>query len=715
MTSSDDGTEAAGRRHRSSEPRISRWRRRQDKDVEQFDPDDMAKVLRRAADEDRQRQGDMASSPTQIDPERDTGNKRAISDALVQGLADPSPAGDRKHVLPRRRSDRETPAVPVDRPENQRRATSEQGSLEARLLAAEDHDERAHPLASERDDVEGRVRTLTEAAAAAAEERATLEQLVSDQARMLEEARADRASVQDLNERHAEQIQQLQADLQQAEQRARTLATESAARATEHSERVRALVAEREAAEERARALSEEVSGGAGDQDAVNERSTRERAALEQALAQAVRLADEARTSKAKADAEIAALRARLAQAGAEPHPADDRLVGLEAALAAAEERIRALTEDAAERTTQHTERVDILLTDVEAAEHVAQEARRVAQQSEARMFEARAEVQLAVEQRTAAVSEAHQALAEAHALASEQTQARLEAEARVESLERQLGEAHVLPVFSPVARPAEVTAPEPEPEAVVVPAEEPEEPEDEIAPEPEAVVVPAEEPEEPEDEIAPEPEPEAVVVPAEEPEEPEDEIAPEPEPVPEAEAYDWSEPVEYEDVEEETPEPEPDPWPIAAAGSTAARAPSTTYDAKHGAGLIGPAAGVVALACGAAVGWMAYQATVMDYLAISLILTAIALLGLAVALRQRSQTSEVHIERGTLRLRFGDQHHTFYLNSPSTELAMTGQPGDRDWQIQVLRKGRPPVSIDHKDVDPVTFTETLRHWRPDL
>ena len=123
----------------------------------------------------------------------------------------------------------------------------------------------------------------------------------------------------------------------------------------------------------------------------------------------------------------------------------------------------------------------------------------------------------------------------------------------------------------------------------------------------------------------------------------------------------------------------------------------------------------MVALACAAAVGWMAYQAAVVDHLTISLILTAVALLGLAVALRQRSQTSEVHIERGTLRLRFGDQHHTFYLNSPSTELAMTGQPGDRDWQVQVLRKGRPPVSIDHKDVDPVTFTETLRHWRPDL
>ncbi len=691
----------------------------------ELDPDDVAALLRRAADADRQRPGDAAPAPTQRDSERGTDNRRVISDALVQGLAD-RPTGDGRHLLPRRRSDGEPPAARVEPAEGERPATSEHESLEARVRAAEeraeeyaaklqharddltaaderardlaaelasrdaDHDERSHALMSERDDVEGRVRTLTEAAAAAAEDRAIREQLVADQARMLEEARADRASVQDLNEQHAAQLQQLEADLEQAEQRARTLAAESAARATEHSERVRALVAEREAADERARALSGEVSADAGDKDAVNERSTRERAALEQALAQAVRLADEARTSKAKADAEIAALHARLEQAGAEPAPADDRLVGLEAALAAAEERIRALTDDASQRNTQHTERVDILLADVEAAEHVAQEARRIAQQSEARMFEAQAEAQLTVEQRAAAVSEAHQALAEAHALASQQTQARIEAEARVEALERQLGEAHILPVFSPVARPAEVIAPEPEPEADVVPAEEPEEPEG------------------PEGEVAPDPEPE-------------------PEPVPEDEDYDWSELVEDEDeeAEAEAPEPEPEPepervpepepWPVAAAGSTAVRAASTTYAAKHGAGLLGPGAGVVALACAAAVGWMAYQATVLDHLTISLILTAIALLGLAVALRQRSQTSEVHIERGTLRLRFGDQHHTFYLNSPSTELAMTGQPSDRDWQIQVLRKGRPPVSIDHKDVDPVAFTETLRYWRPDL
>ncbi len=123
----------------------------------------------------------------------------------------------------------------------------------------------------------------------------------------------------------------------------------------------------------------------------------------------------------------------------------------------------------------------------------------------------------------------------------------------------------------------------------------------------------------------------------------------------------------------------------------------------------------MVALGCAAAVGWMAYQATVLDHLSLGLVLTVVALLGLTVALRQRSKSSEVHLENGTLRLRHGDQHHTFYLTSTSTQLEMSGNPGDKDWKVQVLRRGMEPVTIDHKDVDPMAFTEAMRQWRPNL
>ncbi len=63
----------------------------------------------------------------------------------------------------------------------------------------------------------------------------------------------------------------------------------------------------------------------------------------------------------------------------------------------------------------------------------------------------------------------------------------------------------------------------------------------------------------------------------------------------------------------------------------------------------------------------------------------------------------------------FGDSHHTFYLTSPSTQIEMVGAPGDRDWQLRVLRRGMAPVTVDARTVDPVAFTDVLCQWRPEL
>jgi hypothetical protein len=87
----------------------------------------------------------------------------------------------------------------------------------------------------------------------------------------------------------------------------------------------------------------------------------------------------------------------------------------------------------------------------------------------------------------------------------------------------------------------------------------------------------------------------------------------------------------------------------------------------------------------------------------------------LLLALRRTSRASSVSVDNGTMKLMFGDSHHTFYLTSPSTQLVMVGQPGDRDWKLQVLRRGMPPVVVDARTVDPVAFTEVVRQWRPDL
>jgi hypothetical protein len=546
MTSSDDETGPEGSRHRSSEPRISRWRRRHadNEEVGELDPDEVAELLRRAALADRENVHETGRQTVQRADEDDHAAHRVFSDALEMGLADPTPPEGR-HLLRRRRHEGE------------------------------------HPMAAADDAAtEERARALTD-------ELAARERVVADQSRMLDEAQQEFARSREELDRAAEQLRHTEADLEQAEQRARTLATESAARATEFSERVRALVAERERAEERARELAEEVSA------------------------------------------------ARTKAATSTPAESDDEVTDLKTRLASAEARIRALSEEVAERDALHAERVDALLADVQAAESAAEEARRVAQQAEATMFEVRAEAQRTVEQRTAALSEAHQALADANALAGVHSQARAAAEARVTDLERRLDEAHVLPVFSPVeAEPERVEEPEP---------------------------------------------------------------ADEPEPVAE---------------EPEVAEPEPEPEPVPATTRPARTAP-TSYAAKRGSGLVGLLAGLIALACAAAVGWLAYEGTMLDRTGLSIALTVGAVLALGVALRRRAQSSEVHLDRGTLRLRFGDHQHTFYLNSPSTKLEMTGQPGDRDWKVQVLRRGMAPVTIDAKDVDPVAFTDALHQWRP--
>ena len=55
MTSStDDETGAERSRHRSSEPRVSRWRRRHEEEVAELDPEEVAALMQRAAEADRE-------------------------------------------------------------------------------------------------------------------------------------------------------------------------------------------------------------------------------------------------------------------------------------------------------------------------------------------------------------------------------------------------------------------------------------------------------------------------------------------------------------------------------------------------------------------------------------------------------------------------------------------------------------------------------------
>jgi hypothetical protein len=67
------------------------------------------------------------------------------------------------------------------------------------------------------------------------------------------------------------------------------------------------------------------------------------------------------------------------------------------------------------------------------------------------------------------------------------------------------------------------------------------------------------------------------------------------------------------------------------------------------------------------------------------------------------------------LKVSVGDMNSRFDLTSPTTTIEQAGAPGERGWRIMVLRKSMSPVTIDAKTVDPKTFMEALRQWRPDL
>jgi hypothetical protein len=45
----------------------------------------------------------------------------------------------------------------------------------------------------------------------------------------------------------------------------------------------------------------------------------------------------------------------------------------------------------------------------------------------------------------------------------------------------------------------------------------------------------------------------------------------------------------------------------------------------------------------------------------------------------------------------------------------MSGDPGDRDWQVRFLRRGRDPFVVRDGMVDAHAFVRRLREWRPDL
>ncbi len=156
-------------------------------------------------------------------------------------------------------------------------------------------------------------------------------------------------------------------------------------------------------------------------------------------------------------------------------------------------------------------------------------------------------------------------------------------------------------------------------------------------------------------------------------------------------------------DDETTTAEPEPD---------APARSTGMSYHAAHtkrGVLMVGQAVAAVGAVF---VGIVAIQGELVSYAGIAAALVTLA--AVLVVLRTGAMTSRVSLDQGLLEVVHGDNRHRFDLTVDSTQLELSGEPGDPDWKMLVSRRGLSPVTVTSRVVDPEPFTEAVLSWRPD-
>lgn len=124
---------------------------------------------------------------------------------------------------------------------------------------------------------------------------------------------------------------------------------------------------------------------------------------------------------------------------------------------------------------------------------------------------------------------------------------------------------------------------------------------------------------------------------------------------------------------------------------------------------------GAAALLAGAAggAGYLAWQAPTRTSIGVAAGL-GVALL-LVWRLRRTTSSTEITVEHGVLRVVQGHSVHRFPLVGSHPPIEVLGDPRRRSWRVLIQRRGMPPYVITRRMVDPVEFTEVLRHFRPDV
>jgi hypothetical protein len=99
----------------------------------------------------------------------------------------------------------------------------------------------------------------------------------------------------------------------------------------------------------------------------------------------------------------------------------------------------------------------------------------------------------------------------------------------------------------------------------------------------------------------------------------------------------------------------------------------------------------------------------------VALLMLALTILLGYLAWNSRVEKYEVSVGRGMVYIDSSSTSYRFDLRSSTTQVEMTGEPGEPGWQVRFLRRHLDPFAVDASMVDPHEFVRQLREWRPEL
>lgn len=99
----------------------------------------------------------------------------------------------------------------------------------------------------------------------------------------------------------------------------------------------------------------------------------------------------------------------------------------------------------------------------------------------------------------------------------------------------------------------------------------------------------------------------------------------------------------------------------------------------------------------------------------VALLMLALTCLLGYLAWNSRVEHYDVSVGRGMVYIDSSSNSYRFDLRQKTTQVEMTGQPGDAGWRVTFVRRHLDPFVVDASMVDPYAFVQQLREWRPEL